>query len=65
MKKYCINCGNEIKENDIYCLKCGIEIGNLINNKIKPKSNGNGLSIAGLTIGVITTIFALITLLFF
>ncbi len=71
MKKFCSNCGSEINENDIYCLKCGIL---LQNNNFKQKnlSNdyninknipGKGISIAGMILGIISIVIALISFL--
>ena len=71
MTKFCSNCGNEIKENDIYCLNCGVSVQNN-NFKQKYLSNdyninknipGKGISIAGMILGIISIVIALISFL--
>lgn len=63
MNKYCPNCGNELKENDIFCIKCGVPINlNIKQNNGLVKSNGKGISIAGLVLGIISLFFAIILL---
>ena len=71
MAKYCSNCGNEIKENDIYCLNCGVLVqnnnfnqNNLSNDyNIKKNIPGKGISIAGMILGIISIAIALISFL--
>ena len=68
MKKFCSNCGSEINENDIYCLNCGVLVQNnninqTLSNDYNIKQNipGKGLSIAGMILGIISIVFALIS----
>jgi len=70
MTKFCSNCGNEIKENDIYCLNCGVLVQNNIINQTNLSNDyninhnpGKGLSIAGMILGIISLFFALISFL--
>ena len=58
--KYCSNCGNEIKENEDICLKCGILLKNGNNQNIN--NPGKGLSIAGMILGIISLLLTIITL---
>ncbi len=70
MGKFCSNCGNEIKENADFCLKCGKFVGNTLKEKqiTKPqviikKEKGNGKSIASMVLGIIAIVFVLLELL--
>ena len=71
MTKFCSNCGNEIKENDIYCLNCGVLVqnnnfnqNNLSNDyNINKNIPGKGISIAGMILGIISIVIALISFL--
>ena len=64
MNKYCPNCENEIKENDIYCKNCGVPINlNIKQNKALNKSNGKAISIAGLILGIISLAFIILSLI--
>ena len=71
MEKFCSNCGNEIKENDIYCLNCGVLVqnnnfnqNNLSNDyNINKNIPGKGISIAGMILGIISIVIALISFL--
>lgn len=61
MKKYCVNCGNEVNENAAFCLSCGVSLTNNQENNNKISNNpGKGLSIAGLILGIISLIIAII-----
>lgn len=69
MTKFCSNCGSEINENNIYCLNCGVLVQNNNINQtnlsndynIKQNIPGKGLSIAGMILGIISIVFALIS----
>ena len=71
MEKFCSNCGNEIKENDIYCLNCGVLVQNNnfnqnnLSNDYNTNKNipGKGISIAGMILGIISIVIALISFL--
>ena len=71
MEKFCSNCGNEIKENDVYCLNCGVLVqnnnfnqNNLSNDyNINKNIPGKGISIAGMILGIISVVIALISFL--
>ena len=65
---YCSNCGNKIEKGSSFCTKCGSAIGNVaMNNQpayyYGPKVPGNGLSIAGMVLGIVGLSFALLYLL--
>ena len=63
MKKYCRNCGKELKTPDEMCISCGHINKNIYNSQEKNKITGNGLSIAGMTLGIISSSWAAISLL--
>ncbi len=65
---YCSNCGNKVEQGTSFCTKCGSAIGNVaVNNQqayyYAPKVPGNGLSIAGMVLGIVGLVFALLYLL--
>jgi len=60
MNNYCVYCGKEMNKNEEYCVYCGVKNNNSIDNTI----NVNGLSIAGFVIGIVTTIVAIMVLIF-
>ena len=76
MTKFCSNCGSEINENADICLNCGVMV-NKNNNSNNNNSNsvlsntnynkqkvpGKGLSIAGMVLGIIAAVWALISLI--
>ena len=53
MGKFCTNCGKELKENADICLNCGIFINKTYKEK-KVKIPGNGMSKAGMILGIIS-----------
>ena len=57
MGKFCSNCGNKIDENADVCIKCGIFVNDF--KKFK-KSNGKGLGIASMVVGIIGVYYAVI-----
>jgi len=65
---YCSNCGNKIERGALFCTKCGSGVENTpMNNQsiyyYAPKVPGNGLSIAGMVLGIVGLTFALLYLL--
>ena len=58
MNKFCSNCGKELKEGSDVCLNCGVML-NGKNNKIP----GNGVSIAGMILGIISAFWAFMQIL--
>ena len=42
--KYCSNCGAEINENAVVCVKCGAAVQNVNNSLQNSNSNSNGSS---------------------
>ncbi len=67
--KYCSNCGEQIDEKAVICVKCGVPVNgsNQINNSynqasIQPKE-GHGAATASLVLGIIGLIAAVITLI--
>ena len=61
MSKFCTNCGNEINENAVVCVKCGVSTNN--NVKTNEKIKGNGLGIASLVLGIFAILNSLGALL--
>ena len=60
MNKYCSNCGKELKEGADICLNCGVFVNkneNISMNKQKNKIPGNGVSIAGMVLGIIAAVW--------
>lgn len=57
MSKFCSNCGNEVDEKAVICVKCGVPIDNI------SKTKENGKSIASLVLGIIGLVFAVLVLL--
>ena len=67
---YCSNCGNKLSQGEAFCTKCGSPTGNnVVNNQpvyyYNQKVPGNGLSIAGMVLGIVGIVFALLYLLSF
>lgn len=58
MNKFCSNCGKELKEDSDVCLNCGV----ILNGK-KNKIPGNGVSIAGMILGIISSFWAFMQIL--
>ena len=63
MKKYCKNCGKELKTSDEMCISCGHINKNIYNSQRINKIPGNGLSITGMILGIISSSWAAISLL--
>ncbi len=64
--KYCSNCGNKINENTNICLKCGALLNQDVTNNQEYSNNsisGKGLSIAGMVLGIISLILAILLVL--
>lgn len=66
---FCNKCGKELDKDAVFCSKCGNQVnGNGNNNQnqsvmyVKKTVPGNGLSIAGMVLGIIAICFALIYL---
>ena len=55
MNKFCTNCGNELNENAVFCVKCGIATNNITTPVVKPKTPGKGLGVASMVLGIIAT----------
>ena len=53
--KFCIKCGNELKEEAVLCPKCGCLAG-YNSNKVYHRSSGNGLKIAAMIFLIIATV---------
>lgn len=76
---FCKKCGKKIENVDMFCPKCGTPTNeaevpaqgsvqpayypNPYGQYEKPKTPGNGLSIAGMVLGIVGLVYALITLL--
>lgn len=59
MNNFCSNCGNKLEQNEIFCHNCGKQNNlNVQNNKIP----GNGVSIAGMILGIIAVSWYLISI---
>lgn len=55
MSKFCTNCGKELDEKAVVCVKCGVAVNNL--NKPKVKQPGKGLSIASMILGIVSVFY--------
>lgn len=54
---FCINCGEKLKENADICLNCGRLVNKQQKNNKKIKVPGKGISISGMIIGIIASIW--------
>ena len=59
MNKFCTNCGKEIKEGAAICINCGKFLSRVPNNNTKSNSQ-DGLSIAGMVLGIISFLIIII-----
>ncbi len=55
MSKFCSNCGKELDESAIVCVKCGTATDKL--QQKKSKQPGKGLSIASMVLGIIAIFY--------
>ena len=73
MGKFCANCGKELPENSNVCPNCGVfiekdeikeveKVEQIVNNT-KVKIPGNGMSIAGMILGIIAAVWAFFQIL--
>lgn len=62
MSKFCHNCGNEIDQNAIVCVKCGVSVNN-IQHTTPVKQPGRGLGIASMVLGIIAIFYGMISTL--
>ena len=65
---YCSNCGNKIDKEGIFCANCGTPINTPAQPQVvyyKQRVPGNGLSIAGMVLGIVGFVFALLYVLSF
>ncbi|MBR6689977.1 MAG: zinc-ribbon domain-containing protein [Bacilli bacterium] len=62
MSKFCTNCGNELNENAVFCVKCGVATNNVVQTTTKPKQPGKGTGIASMVLGIIATWNSMCTL---
>ena len=65
---YCSNCGNKIEKDGIFCANCGTPINTPAQPQVvyyKQRVPGNGLSIAGMVLGIVGLVFALLYVLSF
>lgn len=56
MSKFCTNCGKELDENAVVCVKCGVAVNNL---KTKTKQPGKGMSIASMVLGIVSIFYGI------
>ena len=73
MEKFCANCGKELPENANACPNCGVFVENFeikevvqaesVDNNLKVKIPGNGLSTAGMVLGIIAAVWAFMQIL--
>lgn len=56
MNNFCTNCGAEINENAVICVKCGVATGNNIIPTKKEKNPGKGMGIAGMILNILAAI---------
>ena len=65
MNNFCSNCGNKLKPNDTFCSNCGSPVNNIQAQTYSSKPLGNGITIAGMVLGIIGASFLLIAILQF
>ena len=53
---YCHNCGNEVDNNAIVCVKCGVGLGNLEKVVVKGEGVSEGMLVAGYALAFIMPI---------
>ncbi len=58
MAKYCIHCGNEIKENAVVCVKCGCMVKYTNTNNIDLTTETSKKTQISLILGIIGIVFA-------
>lgn len=56
MGKFCTNCGKELDENAVVCVKCGVAVNNL---KVKAKQPGKEMSIASMVLGIVSIFYGI------
>jgi len=56
MSKFCSNCGKELDENAVVCVKCGVAVNNF---KVKTKQPGKGMSIASMVLGIVSIFYGI------
>lgn len=63
--KYCSNCGAEIDEKAVICVKCGVPVSgsNVSQPQNTTQKSGHGGATASLVLGIIGLVFAIISLL--
>ena len=59
--KYCSNCGADVNENAVVCVKCGAAI-NVNNSLQNSNSNSNGFEKSSMILGIVAIIFGAISL---
>lgn len=62
MNNFCSNCGKELNENAVICVKCGASTNN---NRTKVKQPGKGCGIASMVLGIISTFYSICALFIF
>ena len=65
MNKFCTNCGNELNENAVFCVKCGVSTNNVVMPVIKPTQPGKGTGIASMILGIIACFESICSLFIF
>lgn len=59
--KYCSNCGAEINENAVVCVKCGAAVTNVNNSLQNNNINSNNSSKSSMILGIVAIIFGVIS----
>ena len=61
MEKFCSHCGKKLKEEADICLNCGVLVNkgeNTSQKQLKKKIPGNGISIAGMVLGIVAAVWS-------
>lgn len=56
MSKFCSNCGAELNDNQAFCLKCGINVQNVSNEKAKENNSVDKSANTGFILGLVSII---------
>lgn len=65
MNKFCTNCGAELNEKAVICVKCGAATNNVLTQPEKTKQPGKGTGITSMILSIISTVDSIFALFIF
>ena len=65
MSKFCSNCGNQIDEKAVICVKCGVAINNIAQTSVTQTQAGKGTGIASMVLGIFATLNSICSIFIF